>query len=78
VVDRLEDAGWVTGRWEHANPRPGKPPRRFYHLTGEGLASARELLAERRPMAAARPRPHTNGPADALGWLCRRSLGSVR
>lgn len=28
VLDRLEDAGWITGRTEERNPHPGRPPRR--------------------------------------------------
>src|SRR5947207_15167239 len=68
VIDRLEDAGWITGRWEEQNPQPSKPPRRLYHLTGEGVAAARDLLAQRRP--APSPRRRT-GPVEALGWLRR-------
>ena len=65
VIDRLEDAGWITGRWEAVNPQPGKPRRRLYRLTGEGAVRARELLEVRRP--AARAKPET-GPSPALGW----------
>jgi PadR family transcriptional regulator PadR len=49
VIDRLEDAAWISGRWEQENPRPGKPRRRLYALTPSGVSAARELLAERRP-----------------------------
>lgn len=48
VLDRLEDAGWVTGRWED-NPVESNPRRRLYRLTPEGLDQAQTLLAERRP-----------------------------
>lgn len=65
VLDRLEDVGWVVGVWEQENPQPGKPPRRLYHLTGEGITSARELLSERRPAVAATRR---GGSTEALGW----------
>ncbi|MEU5366563.1 PadR family transcriptional regulator [Streptomyces sp. NPDC005925] len=58
MLDRLEDAGWITGRWEERNPDPGKPPRRLYRLTPLGEPAARALLAERRPEAL---RP-TSGP----------------
>ena len=44
VVDRLEDEGWIAGRWEEQNPQPGKPRRRLYHLTPDGLIGTRELL----------------------------------
>jgi PadR family transcriptional regulator len=58
VLDRLEDAEWVTARWEDSNPDLSKPRRRFYRLTPTGLAQARTILAERRPAPlspAARP-----------------------
>jgi len=49
ILDRLEDAGWVAGRWEEEHPEPGTPRRRFYRLTVDGAAGARRILAERRP-----------------------------
>ena len=55
VLDRLEDAGWITGWWEDRNPEPGKPPRRLYQLTPTGVLAARDLLTERRPNALRRP-----------------------
>jgi PadR family transcriptional regulator PadR len=49
VLDKLEDMGWITGRFEQRNlDHPGKPPRRFYQLTGEGIPAAEALLRERR------------------------------
>ncbi|WP_329518717.1 PadR family transcriptional regulator [Spirillospora sp. NBC_01491] len=58
MFDRLEDAGWITGRWEAHNPDPTRPPRRLYRLTPTGETGARALLAERRPgWARAAPRP---------------------
>jgi DNA-binding PadR family transcriptional regulator len=48
VIDRLEDAGWVTGRWEQENPQPGKPRRRLYVLSSSGVSAARDLLTARR------------------------------
>jgi hypothetical protein len=57
VLDRLEDAGWITGSWEQ-DPEPGRPPRRLYQLTPTGHVEAEVLLAERRPARrTARPRP---------------------
>jgi len=49
VLDRLEDAGWVVGRWETQHPQANKPRRRLYRLTPSGIIAARALLAERRP-----------------------------
>jgi PadR family transcriptional regulator len=62
ILDRLEDAGWVTGRWEDHNPEPNKPRRRFYRLTPDGVTAAHDLIKERRPQALRRhsrraPRP---------------------
>jgi DNA-binding PadR family transcriptional regulator len=54
VIDRLEDTGWVTGRWEQENPQPGKPRRRLYMLTPTGASAARDLLTARRPAFPAR------------------------
>lgn len=61
VLDKLEDMHWVTGRFEERNlDHPGKPPRRFYRLTGEAVSEAEALLRERRPAEANR--------IPKLGW----------
>jgi DNA-binding PadR family transcriptional regulator len=46
---RLENWGWLESRWEDRDvaTRDGRPPRRFYQLTGVGQAEATALLAER-------------------------------
>ena len=66
VLDRLEDQGWITGRWEDQHPESSKPRRRFYSLTPSGERAARQLLMERRPQAlrSARPAPGSLRP----GW----------
>jgi DNA-binding PadR family transcriptional regulator len=46
-LERLRLAGWVDYWWEAQNPHPGKPRRRFFRLTDDGLAAAEALLAER-------------------------------
>lgn len=51
VIDRLEDMGWVTGKWEAQNPEPNKPRRRFYRLTPTGRVGATELLLKHRPQS---------------------------
>ncbi|GLX06798.1 helix-turn-helix transcriptional regulator [Microbispora sp. NBRC 16548] len=61
ALDRLEDAGWISGEWEESPDDPARPRRRLYELTGIGVPAARALLAERRPTAL-KPRP-------ALGFL---------
>lgn len=63
VLDRLEDAGWITGRWEDQPPNANTPRRRLYRLSPTGAVAVRDLLTERRPAALGRlaqqppPRP---------------------
>ena len=63
VLDRLEDVGWIWGRWEDANPEPGKPRRRLYRITPTGVVGARDMLRERRPQAL---RSRQQAPGTAL------------
>lgn len=68
VIDRLEDAGWLSGRWED-NPQPNKPRRKLYTLTPTGAVEARSILVQRRPAASrTRFRPATPGTAFTR-WL---------
>jgi PadR family transcriptional regulator PadR len=62
VLDRLEDAEWVTGYWEESAAESSKPRRRLYRLTPTGIVRARELLAERRPAARYRGVPLARRP----------------
>lgn len=48
ILDRLQSAKLVTGRWEQKNPEPGKPARCFYRLTPAGLRQCRQLLDSRQ------------------------------
>ena len=55
ILARLETAGWLESRWEDIDPRAeGRPARRYYHLTPDGLELARGALA-RAYGATARP-----------------------
>ena len=46
MLARLERAGWVESRWEEIDPRvEGRPARRYYRLSAEGVRSARAALA---------------------------------
>jgi DNA-binding PadR family transcriptional regulator len=46
ILARLESAGWLESAWEEIDPRvAGRPARRYYHLTGDGVGQAREALA---------------------------------
>jgi PadR family transcriptional regulator, regulatory protein PadR len=80
VLDRLEDAGWISGRWEEHRPEPNKPRRRFYRLTPTGVTAARDLLADRRPQALRRPAgsPRPEPGLAFLDQLCALRLGGVR
>ncbi|MFF0721326.1 PadR family transcriptional regulator [Micromonospora sp. NPDC003816] len=51
ILERLAESKWVTFRWD-TDTEPGKPRRRYYQLTGEGVSSARQLLAQRRTKTA--------------------------
>jgi DNA-binding PadR family transcriptional regulator len=46
ILVRLERAGWVESRWEHTDPvAEGRPARRYYRLTPDGVAEARREVA---------------------------------
>ena len=46
ILVRLERAGWVESRWEEIDPvAEGRPPRRYYRLTGAGSTEARREIA---------------------------------
>ena len=66
ILARLEREGWIEGCREDIDPSvAGRPPRRNYRLTGEGLVLARNALAELSsqlsPPHAARIRPAISG-----------------
>lgn len=68
ILVRLERAGWVESAWEDIDPgAAGRPARRYYRLTSDGLARARvELAALRVQFGGARPGAATRrGPAKA-------------
>jgi PadR family transcriptional regulator len=64
ILARLEAAGWVESSWEDVDPsEAGRPARRYYRLTGVGVAEARAALAR-----AYRPRRvRLLGPAPETG-----------
>lgn len=63
ILRRLESAGLVKSRWEAVQIArdEGRPPRRYYELTGAGAESLREALARHPDLRAAR------APAAARG-----------
>ena len=65
LLARLQARGLVASAWETPH-QDGERPRRYYHLTGEGIEAARlelaQLPARRRRVPGRRVRPV---PADA-------------
>ncbi|HEY6278066.1 MAG TPA: PadR family transcriptional regulator [Streptosporangiaceae bacterium] len=67
LLGRLQEQGLVTSEWEPQSASAGgRPPRRYYQLTGEGARAARLELAgvtgparTRGERRAARPAPGT-------------------
>jgi PadR family transcriptional regulator, regulatory protein PadR len=46
ILARLEGIGWVTSSWENIDSAAvGRPRRRYYKLSDEGLAASRMALA---------------------------------
>jgi PadR family transcriptional regulator PadR len=63
---KFEQAGWFTAGREDIDPvAEGRPPRRFYRITGAAAEAARIQLAalsdRYRPPGPARPRPAFGG-----------------
>jgi PadR family transcriptional regulator, regulatory protein PadR len=52
ILARLEKLSWVRSKWESQHPIEGRPRRRFYRLTDDGLAHANRLLQERGTISA--------------------------
>jgi PadR family transcriptional regulator PadR len=78
VLDRLEDADWITGRWEDHNPQPNKPRRRFYWLTPTGAVSAVRLLTARRPDTRRCSERATEPGPTLTGWQSSFFAGGAR
>ncbi|MEW1837696.1 helix-turn-helix transcriptional regulator [Nonomuraea angiospora] len=46
ILARFEGIGWLESRWEEADPhQQGRPRRRYYRLTPDGIEYARDALA---------------------------------
>jgi DNA-binding PadR family transcriptional regulator len=59
ILARLEGVGWLQSRWEGIDPQiEGRPARRYYRLTADGVSAANAALARAyRPSPARRLRP---------------------
>jgi PadR family transcriptional regulator PadR len=56
ILARLERAGWLVGEKETVDPRTeGRPPRRYFTLTGEGIRLATPRLAALQQKLRTRP-----------------------
>ncbi|MFC6022814.1 PadR family transcriptional regulator [Plantactinospora solaniradicis] len=80
ILVRLQRAGWIDSAWEDVDPvAAGRPARRYYRLTPDGLVRARTELAALydqlgraagtafRP-GGTKPRPATmSAPSTLLG-----------
>ena len=66
ILRRLEEAGCVRSQWEPAEraQAEGRPPRRYYELTGAGADAVHEAL-RRHPDAAAVLSPRGASPRPA-------------
>jgi PadR family transcriptional regulator PadR len=52
LLARLEEAGWLASEWEKADPaRIGRPRRRFYTITGEGVRCTHVAFTKLIPSA---------------------------
>jgi len=61
ALGRLEELGLLASRWEDAATVPeGRPRRRFYELTGDGVRAARPA----RPDTTAVPRPRAGAEPE--------------
>jgi PadR family transcriptional regulator, regulatory protein PadR len=45
LLSRLLEHGWVTDGWEDPSTIEGRPPRRYYTLTDEGIRQLRGIVA---------------------------------
>jgi DNA-binding PadR family transcriptional regulator len=59
ILARLEGYGWLASRWEDVDASAeGRPARRYYRLTADGMQAARAALARAyRPSPSTRLRP---------------------
>ena len=59
ILARLEGYGWLASRWEDIDASAeGRPARRYYTLTADGVQAARAALARAyRPAPSRRLRP---------------------
>jgi PadR family transcriptional regulator PadR len=57
ALGRLEEFGLVTSRWEDAGAVEGRPRRRLYELTRQGINVAERALPGKAATRSPRPKP---------------------
>jgi PadR family transcriptional regulator, regulatory protein PadR len=70
ILMRFEQTGWLTSTWEEVDPTiAGRPRRRLYQLTPDGVPSARLALAEaRQKLVTTRRDRRLLNPKEAPTW----------
>jgi DNA-binding IclR family transcriptional regulator len=74
ILTRLQQAGWVESHWEEVDPAvAGRPARRYYRLTADGVVSAHAAIDSLPRLAPAKPaspatRPAWGGMAMGSAW----------
>jgi DNA-binding PadR family transcriptional regulator len=63
ALGRLEELGLLSSRWEDAAAVEGRPRRRLYALTGQGVRVAEQALAAETGTAGARSPRIASEPA---------------
>ena len=48
ILHRMLDEGWLADGWEEPASIDGRPPRRYYEVTPEGLAAMGAMVAAAR------------------------------
>lgn len=67
ILARLERAGWVMSRWEDVDAHEqGRPRRRYYQLSKDGLQSALNALARVHTPASLTERLRIRRSGEAL------------
>ena len=59
VLRRMLEAGWLVDGWESADEVAGRPPRRYYELSGEGFQHFKDELAVAQTDPRVRPAINT-------------------
>jgi PadR family transcriptional regulator, regulatory protein PadR len=63
ALGRLEEFGLLSSRWEDPEAAEGRPRRRLYELTGQGVRVAEQALAADAASPVRRPARVASGPA---------------